>query len=117
MTKIKTILSLIAVASFVAACTTTTLTSSVKLHENTTGGYLAPAGSPHYQTHGGTLYAYDGTRWYALRAAEVDAGEIRGMKVGTPERWIVAGGSHVTTYHRTPSTFRDQDLRPVFVQQ
>lgn len=119
MTKLKTLASLIAVAVLAAACNTTPnhATGAVKLHENTTGGYLAPKDSPHYTAVKGTLYAWDGERWFVLRAPEIDSGEMRGARLLKPERWTVAGGSRITTYYRSGSTFRDQDLRPVFIQQ
>lgn len=113
MKRIKTLLSLIAISALAQACAT----SNVKLHESVNGGYLAPKANPYYTTVNGVLYANDGERWYALRSHEVDAGEIKGAHVVLPERWIVAGGSRVVTYHRTPSTFRDQDKQPVMVQQ
>lgn len=86
------------------------------VHENTTGGYLAPKGSPYYERHQGTLYAWDGQTWYASRVPEHQAGYIGGTDVGTVEQWIVAGGSRTRTYRRTWETFRDQTKRPVFIQ-
>lgn len=102
--------ALLALAATLSACTT-----APRPTENTLGGYLVPANSPYYKAEGGVLYATDGTDWFALRAAEHSAGYIGGADVGTVERWVKVGGSEVQSYRRSPATFRDQSLRPVFL--
>lgn len=83
--------------------------------QNTMGGYLVPKGSPYYKAEEGNLYAFDGTRWYVLRAPENNAGYVGGVNVGSAERWVAFGESEVKSYARTPATFRDQTLKPVFI--
>lgn len=83
--------------------------------ENTSGVYVAPKNSQWYQTKGGVLYAFDGQHWYALRAAENNAGYIGGTNVGGPECWNRVDGGNTQCYARTPATFRDSSLQPVFI--
>ena len=94
----------------VTACTTTTKPPS----ENTSGVYT-PSGSQWYQTRSGVLYAWDGTAWYSLRSAENNAGYIGGVNVGGPECWVRVGEGSTRCYARTPATFRDPTLKPVFI--
>lgn len=108
------ILLLLGAALITAACSSTTPKHSNAL-ENTTGGYLAPAGSQWYRAEGGSLYAYDGEAWYVLRSPENNAGYIGGANVGAPERWVKFGQGENQNYARTPATFRNQTLQPVFL--
>jgi hypothetical protein len=85
--------------------------------ENTNGGYLLPKEATSYRIVGHCLYATDGAQWYVLRAPEYDRGFVRGMHFSQPEQWIQVGGSRVRTYVRSPRTFRDQSLTPVFIEK
>lgn len=107
-------LALSALLVAVGACTGPGATKIVNTRDE--AQYLIPsAGSQWYRTEGGSLYAWDGAEWYVCRQQLVSAGFVRGGEVGTPERWVKAGGSEVQSYQRTPETRSDMAKRPVFM--
>ncbi len=80
--------------------------------ETTTGGYMA---GQDYVVKGGVLYAWNGVEWFYLRSPEIQAGSVGGTSVAQPECWLRVDGGLMRCFQRTPQTFRDQSLRPVFV--
>jgi len=84
--------------------------------EDTQGDYIATQGNPYYTVVNGQLYANDGMTWYVLRRPQFDSGLIAGMPYGKQERWCKVGGSRITSYLRTPSTFRNCAKKPVMCQ-
>jgi len=102
---------IVGIAALALLCT---VTSNAAPLENTQGGYL-PVG-PHYAVVNHCLYLYDGTSWFVLRRPQFDGGLMGGVKWGKGERWCKVGGSRVTAWARTPSTFRDQSKQPVMAQ-
>jgi hypothetical protein len=81
--------------------------------DSPTGGYSAVA--PYYERIDGQLIAWDGSDWYQMISPEFPGGAVAGSAASVPEKWIKVGGSRTTSYQRSPSTFRNQTLKPVFL--
>lgn len=111
--RILTLTAALLITAALSSCSSTSGSRSGT--ENTSGAYVAPKDSQWYQAKGGVLYAWDGQHWYALRQAENNAGYISGTNVGGPECWQRVDGGNTQCYARTPATFRDSKLQPVFI--
>ena len=82
-------------------------------NDNPNGGYLAVA--PYYWSNHGTLYATDEEHTYWLQKPFISAGKIGGTQVDLGEVWLRIDGSTTQGYYRSPATFRNQTLKPVFI--
>lgn len=109
------ILTLVAAMAVLILATLTLAAQSLK-HENTQGCYIVPAGDRHYKVINHVLYANAEGQWYSLRAPQYDRGFVRGQQWTSPESWVKVGGSRITTYRRTPRSFRNTDDAPVMQQ-
>lgn len=110
----KKLLSTIAALAALTSTLTPKLTAAAV--ENTQGDYIPSPDNAHYTIVHGQLYANDGARWYVLRRPQFDSGLMAGGHFGKQERWCRVGGSRITSYVRTPSTFRNANKVPVMAQ-